>query len=270
MYTLKRLWAGFLDLILPVRCLFCHKIVETYRWVLPICQEDYNKLPRIEGPVCQICGLPLGRELFYLSYDITKDPAPACGTCRRRFNFIEFTLAPFAYRGRMQKIIHSWKFGVNKNWGDFLGELLAGNLPGSLPEENWDYLVPIPLTVVRREQRGFNQARQLANKLSKKYNLPVKMALRKEQQTTAQSLLQRKQRLENPVNSFGLCFEQQIKNKNLIVVDDIYTTGATVREACRTLLEAGARKTAVIVLARSLPVEAGYGQTNPEENWLPV
>ncbi len=267
MKFLKQLGLGVLDLLLPVRCLFCQKIVDTSRWNLPICRQDYVELPRLEAPACQICGLPLEREFFYLSYDTSADPAPACGACRQRENFISFTLAPFAFQGRMRKLIHAWKFGLNSNWGSFLGSLLVDSLPAKLPGGRWDYLVPIPLSGARREERGFNQARQLAAELARKYEIPVRMFLSKEKRTPAQALLVREERLKNPLGSFSCLNRRKIKNKSLLIVDDIYTTGATVREAARALQKAGARRTAVIVLARSLPPPAGFARDADAENW---
>ncbi|MGM0381436.1 MAG: phosphoribosyltransferase family protein [bacterium] len=265
-----RLWSGILDLFLPVRCLFCNSVVETYRWNLPLCQEDYQQLPRLTGPVCRICGLPLGNEVFELGCDLYDDPAPACGDCRRRTNRLEFTLAPYAYNGKMRRLIHRWKFGREEKWGKIFGHLLAESLPVVLPGGNWDSFVPIPLTEIRREERGFNQSRQLAEALENKYELPVELLLDKNLQTPAQSLLDREERLNNLEDSFICSPEKKIANKNLIIVDDIYTTGTTLREAAQTLKEAGAQNTGAIVLARSLPAGPDFNQSPPEEDWLPL
>lgn len=268
--TIYLLWSGLLDLFLPVHCIFCSETVNTYRWNLPICLLDYQRLPQIQGPVCQVCGLPLGNEVFELSYDINPDPAPVCGSCRSRKNLLEFTLAPFAYSGRMREIIHCWKFDPAEQWGPWLGTLLSYNLPEFLPGENWEACVPIPLECQRKLERGFNQARQLAEKLSDKYELSVSFLLEKNQQTVAQSLLSREERLTNPSGTFDVPSASNLKNRNLIIVDDIYTTGATIREAARVLKEGGARRIAAIVLARSLPVSPDYGKLPPENNCLPL
>ncbi len=247
---LRSLWFGFLDLFLPVRCIICGDLVETEVFNLPLCEQDRAELPRLHSPQCVLCGRPLytGK----LAPPEVEDPSPACGSCRSKKLYQQFTLAPFAYHGSLKKIIADWKFYGREEWGEFLGDLLAAEVTRRLAAESWDLVTSVPLHRDKLKERGFNQATQLAESIAEEIDVNYEQLLYKHRQTGAQSKLKREERLANLNNAFEPRPEK-IEQKNILLVDDIYTTGSTMQSASKTLLEAGARRVGAIVLARSLP-----------------
>jgi len=256
---------GLLDLILPVKCLFCDKPVSSKNIIpLPICAEHERELPRLNPPLCRLCALPLGarvvrrpNEASSPEPDIKKIPpeVPLCGDCRLSVVKFDFVLASYAYCDELRTIVHDWKFNSFKYWGSWLGRRMAHQLEGEFVPEKWDYLVPLPLYFRKLRQRGFNQAVQLAEQLSYHFELPLLKALRKSHATRAQSELKFSERLANLAGCFCILEEQKSKvvDSSILLVDDIYTTGATLKCAADELQKAGANRVAGLVLARSLP-----------------
>jgi ComF family protein len=247
---LRSLWYGILDLFLPVRCIICGDLVETEKFSLPLCGQHRAGLPRLHSPQCDLCGRPL--YTGELAPPETEDPSPACGSCRSKKLYQQFTLAPFAYHGSLKKIIVDWKFSGREEWGKFLGSLLAAEVSRRLAVENWDAVTPVPLHQDKLKERGFNQAAQLAESIAKEIDVNYEELLCKHRKTGAQSELKREERLANLNDAFEPATEK-IGQKSILLVDDIYTTGSTLRSASKTLLDAGAGRIGAIVLARSLP-----------------
>lgn len=122
-------------------------------------------------------------------------------------------------------------------------------------EEKSDFsLIPIPLEKRRLRWRGFNQAEEIAKKLSEFLGLPlVNDVLIKEQETLPQAKLSDRERRENVLNSFFCKNKEKILGKKILLVDDIYTTGSTMKEAAKVLKKSGTKKIIGIVIARAKP-----------------
>ena len=115
-------------------------------------------------------------------------------------------------------------------------------------------LIPIPLEKRRLRRRGFNQAKEIAKRLSKFLNLTIlDDVLIKKRATPSQVELTAEERKQNPLGAFGCQNRQKIREKNILLVDDIYTTGSTMKEAARVLKKSGAKKVIGIVIARAAP-----------------
>jgi len=133
-------------------------------------------------------------------------------------------------------------------FSEMLAEVISPHLP-SLKKEA--LIIPIPASRQRKRMRGYNQAELLAEKLSEKIFTPLRSdILAKIRNTTSQTELAGRERLFNMKNSFGVLKPDAIKNKKIILVDDITTTGATLSEAARVLKETGAREVIGLVVAR--------------------
>jgi len=117
---------------------------------------------------------------------------------------------------------------------------------------NIDLLVPIPLHWTRKRWRGFNQAKEICRGISTLINVPVipGSAFRRVRKTTPQVQLNVASRTSNIRNAFGVCKTRYIKDKNIALVDDVYTTGATSGECARMLLQAGAKSVSLLIIAR--------------------
>jgi competence protein ComFC len=114
-------------------------------------------------------------------------------------------------------------------------------------------MVPVPLHIRRLRERGFNQALLLVKELSKRAGIPYQeRVLRKIKDTPVQSTLKKRERSKNLKGAFQVQDQESIKGKAVVLVDDVYTTGATVNECSRALLAAGAKQVAVLTVARAL------------------
>jgi ComF family protein len=112
-------------------------------------------------------------------------------------------------------------------------------------------LIPVPLHIKRLRERGFNQSLLLAYKLGGKYKLPVNFSLIKRRKATlTQTGLNKTEREENIKGAFVVIDEKKVCDENIILIDDVYTTGATINECAKTLLKTGAQKVAALTLAR--------------------
>lgn len=117
----------------------------------------------------------------------------------------------------------------------------------------YDAIVPVPLHIKRLRERGFNQSLILARALGKKYSMDVDFSLLKRRKfTLTQTGLDKKEREKNISGAFVAVLPERIQNRNLILIDDVYTTGATINECAKTLVKAGASQVAVLTLARVL------------------
>jgi len=157
------------------------------------------------------------------------------------------------YDGVVKTAIHRFKFQKKRGLAEPLGVILVKYI-SELPRFNlkdFDYLVPIPLHPRRMKTRGFNQAELLAEVVGRYYEVPLKPALERIKDTDPQYGLPRDKRLTNIKEAFRVSQPGAICNKKLLLVDDIYTTGATMAECCKTLKVAGAKEVGIVTLARA-------------------
>ncbi|ESP62901.1 Competence protein F, phosphoribosyltransferase domain, protein YhgH [Smithella sp. ME-1] len=119
---------------------------------------------------------------------------------------------------------------------------------------DYSLIIPVPLHIKRLRERGFNQSLILARAIGKKRQIPVNFSLLKRRKfTTTQTGSNRNERKQNIKGAFEVSDKNKIKGENVILIDDVYTTGATVNECAKTLIEAGVRKISALTLARVLP-----------------
>ncbi len=147
---------------------------------------------------------------------------------------------------------YNGRSGIAHEFGDYMSDTLISELEDSALYENMReiYLVPMPMSKERKKKRRENHAKTLAEAISKQTNFPIMDCLHKTRDTKRQALIKnRTKRLLNVKNSMELKTEFDIKGKNIVLVDDIVTTGGTIQEARRVLLSHGARKIIALVVA---------------------
>lgn len=155
----------------------------------------------------------------------------------------------------MLKAIHLFKYNGNFHLALPLGQMLADSVEKLLGIDSVDLLLPVPLHTKRLRERGFNQAVLLARPLSNRYNIPlVTSVLKRSRWTEPQVNLDRRVRRKNVRGSFMVSNSSFLSGKNILLLDDVYTTGATINECGKTLLRAGAKEVYVLTLARSVQV----------------
>ena len=154
----------------------------------------------------------------------------------------------FHYEGKLSAAVQRFKYAQKSSLAAPLGSLLSNH---SLIEENFDAILPVPLHISRLRKRGFNQSQLLAEKLGEKTSCKVDpYILKRIKPTLAQVGMEKKERMLNVKDAFQLRKGAHIEGRNILLVDDVYTTGATVRECSKTLKQGGAKKVAVVTLAR--------------------
>lgn len=143
----------------------------------------------------------------------------------------------------LQHIIHSLKYKQRFLNGKFLGKKLGEGIKEKISSWKIDYLVPIPLHPVKKADRGYNQAFYIAKGLGKYLEIPVSgKFIKRKKFTQSQTTMNIQEREENMKNAFAVKNISKIKGKNILLVDDVITTGATTQECARVLLKAGTKK----------------------------
>lgn len=148
--------------------------------------------------------------------------------------------------------IHALKYQRKIPAGVVLGKILSAHVANLLPFGDYDRIIPVPLHKKRLRKRGFNQSLILARAMARDFSLPLDFqSLKRRVHTDPQIGLGRKQRETNVREAFECVRRDQIANSRILLIDDVYTTGSTVRECSRVLLEGGAKSVAVATVARA-------------------
>jgi ComF family protein len=158
------------------------------------------------------------------------------------------------YEGPLRTAIHRFKFKKRKRLAEALGVVLVkyvSHNPG-LNIEEMDLIVPVPLHRKRLRERGFNQVRLLADVLNRYFGTPVVEALGRTRETKAQFDLERGERFKNVYKAFKVTDNKAVYGKRIVLLDDIYTTGATIIECSKALKIAGARRVEILTLSRAV------------------
>jgi len=205
-------------------------------WLCARCEALFET---VAAPICNTCGMP------------TENPVEKCSTCYGKNLYFEQNRAAFTYDALMRDMMHELKFRNKKYVAQGLGRLWAKILQKSSDSLNiTDYiLVPLPMHKKKQRERGFNQAEILATELSKTLKIPTEHILERILDTPPQSGLHPQLRAENVEGVFNVRPNFNPKGKSYILIDDIYTTGASLNECARTLKNAGAHHILCMTLA---------------------
>jgi len=237
---------AFFSLFFPSPCRVCQGPLTIHRSL--ICGSCWNKIRMIEGPICSRCGIPfpsVESQAFATHF--------LCGTCRLQEPPFHQARSVGYYEGTLREGIHLFKFGKREEMGRHLGRLMVDHFPQDWGLSATDLILPIPLHPGRRRERGFNQSLILAEFVARAFDIPLDARqLVRSRPTLPQSDLPLSEKFVNLKNAFEVRKPERIEGKNILLVDDIYTSGATAQEASKALLKAGAEKVFVYTLARSV------------------
>ena len=237
-------WANAaLAFIYPECCQLCgeERATPAQGYVCAACRAQ---IQFIERPFCECCGHP-----FQGALSTTFE----CGNCRETDLHFRFARSAVAARGEALEAIHRFKYNRALWVEPFLADLLVSKAQPELAKENWSWLVPIPLHPSKQRQRDFNQAERLARRLSKATGIPLNTRLvRRVLPTRTQTLLTREERQENVRNAFAMRSKGRLNGERVVLVDDVFTTGATASACARVLRQAGAGDVCVWTLARGI------------------
>lgn len=222
------------------RCNWCGEEIFSERW---FCAECESKLPIIDKGYCNHCG----REL--------KVASEYCSTCKGKMISVDKGRSVFTYAEPIDKLIKDLKYFGKRYIVEMLGEYLANAYLKNY--FNADFIVYIPMTKESRKARGFNQSELLARELSKRVGVPTIDLLEKTKQTSRQAKLGKEERLKNLKGSFKVKDKKLVKDKVVLIVDDVSTTGATSEVVAEILKKSGA-KTVYLLTVASVPPKEKY------------
>lgn len=243
MDMLKDVIKGVVDLIYPKICIVCrNKLSEKSNIDNLVCMECWWKIKKNLPPFCYSCGRHLEKTHF------TKHICPAC--IKNKLHF-DRAFSPCVFEGITKELIHEFKYKNKDYLGRPLSRLMIEFIKEyDLPLNYLDFIIPVPLHNSRLREREFNQAEILSRHIAATFNKRVLTDnLIRNRSTRNQIELDEKNRLLNIKGCFSIKESQEIKGKNVLLVDDVLTTSATSSEAAFALKNAGANIVFVLTLA---------------------
>ncbi|MDD5680234.1 MAG: ComF family protein [Candidatus Omnitrophica bacterium] len=215
-----------LELIYPRFCLICRRGL-----------EQYDKFS-----LCEACRKGIKRNVPPLS--------EGCGDNERYFDSVKSVTA---YEGVMRECIHKFKYNGSLALEGLFADLLTDFAEKHIDVKRFDCIIPVPLSRVKLRERTFNQAEILASSLSRKFGLPcINNNLIRAKSGKSQITLSKSERLKDIKGAFKVKNSALLKDKSVLLVDDVFTTGATVRECSKMLKESGVKYIEVLTLARGI------------------
>ena len=275
--TLRSIWHTLLDTIFPPKCLVCRRLFrppsaspaidhvtqtvteirdllpQAYRWLSDLCCPECAKaLTAISQPLCTCCGM---------MFKQPQNDNHLCGDCIMQPKNFRMARAAMVYDQQSISIIHRFKYAGKTQLAKPFGALLLNTYLRYWQHEAIDLIIPVPLHNQKFRHRGFNQAFLMVDgwKTISALN-PMALAgvrlktdvLCRSKVTAPQTGLGRKQRLKNVKGAFRVQLPEAVHARKILIVDDVFTTGATVDECARSLLTAGAAQVDVLTLARAV------------------
>lgn len=240
---MKEILTGIADLIFPPRCITCGEPLEQHG-PLPFCPSCRAGIHFIGSPLCPRCGTP---------FPAAEGEDHLCGECLLTERPYAVARSVGRYEETLLTAIHRFKYRGKTGIGDLLGGIMADFADKIWDMKIFERILPVPLHRRRLRERGFNQAVILARGLSRRFNIPLDFtSLRRDLFTPPQVGLDRKQRSANVHGAFTVTRPERIAGRRLLLVDDVYTTGSTLTECARVLIQAKAEAVAVLTMARAV------------------
>jgi len=246
-----------LSFFLPQACVSCRIVLplEDQGPFCPSCLKQIKPLPR---SLCTICGDPFSH---------SEIASHICGECLSDRPHFEWARSVFEWGPPLNQVLHAFKYQgseVALSW--FCNEMIQA-MNEIATKSSFDVLVPVPLHPFRLVRRGFNQSLLLARGLAQKTGVPVDFkVLIRERHEKPQATGGREERLRQIKGSFALEKGANLEGKRVLLIDDVYTTGATLNECAKVLKRAGA-KVSALTLARTLLHSAAF---NVSKKSLPL
>jgi ComF family protein len=237
----------WLDMLLqwvyPQACRGCETSFNT-RVAGLFCEDCWQQIRRIEGPCCPGCGKPFGSEAT-----LSHSPTHRCGDCRERPRGFDAAFSVCWYDGVLAEAVRLLKYHGKPRLSRPLCEVMSVGLKRLPPIET---ILPVPLHPKRLREREFNQAALLAKGLRRYTGARLDLlTLHRERWTPPQVELSGPERVKNVRKAFRVVRPERIAGQALLLVDDVYTTGATLEECAKALKKAGAKTVYALTLART-------------------
>ena len=240
----RHLFQSLMELICPSHCLVCSRsISDNHAWLCPACWAELQE--NLQAQPCPVCGHNVG------SYALLKG---RCHRCQKRRPVVRRVVRVGDYQKILRELILTLKFRRAGRLDLFLGDLLATAVAAASDYRQIDFLVPVPLHWRRRWSRGYDQAELLARAAATQLrphglSLPVRTDLVRIRHTPPQTSLSPTERLINLRGAFAVRPGHPFTGRHICLIDDVTTTGTTLRVAAQTLRKAGAKSVRAAVLA---------------------
>jgi len=247
--------AGLFNTLFPGVCRLCGEPLNDISR-LPVCKSCIGSIEPLAGAFCSICG----ENLFAFA---ASDAPAMCGMCRRAVPPFARAVAFGTYEGNLRGLLHLLKYEQVRPVADLLGGYLAEAIKKLQPllGEAPALVIPVPLHAPKQRQRRFNQAELIARAALKNlaarglvFELNTRI-LKRQRETSSQTGLTRHQRRANLRGAFAVTNRDAMAERDILVVDDVFTTGTTVSECARLLVRNGAGRVFVATVARVLKGE---------------
>lgn len=221
-----------LDLFFPKKCVGCG---QEGSW---FCQKCFGKIIFVKSPTCPSCNKLTSMGQY-------------CSRCRPRTSLTGVITAAYFKEGPLREAIHNFKYNKIRDLARPLADILGQRLSEGFPSGRLG-LFSVPLHPTRLSERGFNQAEEIAKLIAADFGIDIVPGLVRHRATDTQIKKERLKRIKNVIGSFRFEGDKNdIKNKTVLIVDDVFTTGATLSECAKVLREAGARQVWGLVLAKA-------------------
>ncbi|MCG6878364.1 MAG: ComF family protein [Deltaproteobacteria bacterium] len=236
-------------IIYPPRCIICSDFLwrapfdagDVANYICPSCLQGFST---IEAPFCSICGTP------FISDGIENHP---CEDCLRTPPYFQAAYAPYRYEGPILEAVLKLKYGGKTFVAEAMGQYLAEFAEMRFMLRKPCIIMPVPLHPKRLRERGFNQSLLLAKAVAVKLNGILDfISLIRAKETIPQTTLSRTERKRNVQNAFVLKNPAGVLKKNILLVDDVSTTGNTLNECAKVLKRGGVKAVFCVTLARAV------------------
>jgi ComF family protein len=233
-------WLAF---VYPEVCQLCRKARATPAEGF-VCTGCREQVQFIERPFCERCGYP-----YHGAINTTFE----CTNCHMLDFSFRYARSAVVAKDAVLDVIHRYKYNRALWFEPFLVDLFAVRARTDLRAADWDWIVPVPLHPTKEREREFNQAERMGSGLSQATHIPLNSRLlRRVQRTRTQTRLSREERLANVANAFTLHGGASLAGARIVLVDDVFTTGATTNACARVLRTAGATDVCVWTVARGI------------------
>ena len=222
---ISNLKATFLSSIFPKTCPVCDGVIGHDKY---ICERCVPKIHFIEGARCKKCGKQL-----------VEKEAEYCNDCGKNHHLFKCGIAAFLYDDVVSKSIYKFKYQNRRTYAEFYGKAIAERYGTHIERWGADVIIPVPIHEKKLIKRGYNQAQLIANELGKNLEMAVddKILMRRVN-TRPQKEMSKAERKKNLEKAFKIT-TNVVKYRKVILMDDIYTTGSTIDECTKSLMDAG-------------------------------
>lgn len=228
------------SLLYPPSCVNCFASVDPDAYLCAACE---SKAIKIAPPFCAKCSEPFEGEMA---------AGFTCANCAHRKIYFDAAVAAYRSRGLVRRIMLDFKYRYQMHLRHLVGRWLCAAVQDErLRGRHFDLIVPVPLHPARQRERGFNQAALLAQFLGAHCSIPVANALQRLRYTTTQTAFDRAERMENLRDAFRLRKNADVRGLNVLLVDDVLTTGSTLSECARVLKRNKADSVYAVTAARA-------------------